>query len=422
MNKPLLVFQAPVATRSGYGDHSRDILKSLFELDKYDVKIVPTRWGNTPQDQIDPQSEFGQKLLQNIVTKVDRQIDIFIQVSVANEFKKVGNYSIGITAGVETTIAPQEFLTGANNMDLIITPSEFTKETLVKTTFTQVDKQTKQEVGKLQLTKPVEVLFEGVDTTIFDGKSKSSILDSVDTDFNFLFVGHWLAGDLGHDRKDVGMMIKTFCTVFKNLPKKQQPGLILKSSHAGFSVGERETISRKIKDLTKEYGDNCPSIHLVWGDLSEEQLNSLYNDDKVKAKIMFTKGEGYGRPLAEFATTGKPIIVSNWSGYKDFLPEENTVYLEGELKEVHKSSQNKFLLKEAKWFYVDYSKAAAKIFDVHKNYKTYLSKSEGLKTNINSNFTLSKMTEKLGSILEKYVKVEPQPQHIEMKLPEIKKL
>jgi len=422
MNKPLLIFQAPVATRSGYGDHSRDILKSLFELDKYDVKIVPTRWGNTPQDQIDPQTEFGNKILQNIVTKVDRQIDIFIQVSVANEFKKVGKYNIGITAGVETTIAPQEFLTGANNMDLIITPSEFTKETLVKTTFTQVDKQTKQEVGKLQLTKPVEVLFEGVDTTIFDGKSKSSILDSVDTDFNFLFVGHWLAGDLGHDRKDVGMMIKTFCTVFKNLPKKQQPGLILKSSHAGFSVGERETISRKIKDLTKEYGDNCPSIHLVWGDLSEEQLNSLYNDDKVKAKIMFTKGEGYGRPLAEFATTGKPIIVSNWSGYKDFLPEENTVYLEGELKEVHKSSQNKFLLKEAKWFYVDYSKAAAKIFDVHKNYKTYLSKSKGLKTNINSNFTLSKMTEKLGSILEKYVKVEPQPQHIEMKLPEIKKL
>ena len=188
MNKPLLVFQAPVATRSGYGDHSRDILKSLFELDKYDVKIVPTRWGNTPQDQINPQTEFGQKILQNIITKSDRQIDIFIQVSVANEFKKVGKYNIGITAGVETTIAPQEFLTGANNMDLIITPSEFTKETLVKTTFTQVDKQTKQEVGKLQLTKPVEVLFEGVDTTIFDGKSKSSILDSVDTDFNFLFV------------------------------------------------------------------------------------------------------------------------------------------------------------------------------------------------------------------------------------------
>ena len=422
MNKPLLVFQAPIATRSGYGDHSRDILKSLFELDKYDVKIVPTRWGNTPQDQINPQTEFGQKILQNIVTQLNKQPDVFIQVSVANEFRKVGKFNIGITAGVETTVAPQEFINGGNQMDLVITPSEFTKEGLVKTVYTQVDKQTQQKTGQLKLEKPVEVLFEGVDTTIFNGKSSKSILDSVDTDFNFLFVGHWLAGDLGHDRKDVGMMIKTFCTVFKGLPKKQQPGLILKTSHAGFSVGEREKIVKSIKDFTNEYGDGCPPIHLVWGDLSEEELNSLYNDEKVKAKIMFTKGEGYGRPLAEFATTGKPIIVSNWSGYKDFLPEENTVYLEGELKQVHKSSQNKFLLKEAKWFYVDYSKAAAKIFDVHKNYKTYLSKSKGLKTNINSNFTLSKMTEKLGSILEKYVKVEPQPQHIEMKLPEIKKL
>ena len=422
MSKPILVFQAPIATRSGYGDHSRDILKSLFELDKYDVKVVPTRWGNTPQDQINPQTEFGQKILQNIATQVDRQPDIFIQVSVANEFKKVGKYNIGITAGVETTVAPQEFIQGSNNMDLIITPSEFTKNTLVKTLFTQVDKNTKQKVGELKLTKPVEVLFEGVDISIFNGKSSSSILDSVDTDFNFLYVGHWLAGDLGHDRKDVGMMIKTFCTVFKSLPKKQQPGLVLKSSHAGFSVGERERISNTIKNITEEFGEKCPPIHLVFGDLSESELNDLYNDKKVKAMLMFTKGEGYGRPLAEFATTGKPILVSNWSGYKDFLPEENTVYLEGELKEVHQSAQNKFLLKESKWFYVDYSKAAAKIFDIHKNYKIYLSKSKGLKTNINSNFTLSKMTKKLGSILEKYIKVEPQPQHIEMKLPEIKKL
>jgi glycosyltransferase involved in cell wall biosynthesis len=419
MSKPLLVFQAPVATRSGYGDHSRDILKSLFELDRYDIKIVPTRWGNTPQDQLDPSSEFGQKVIQNIATQVDRQPDIFIQISVANEFKRVGKYNIGITAGVETTVAPQDFLQGGNQMDLIITPSEFTKNTLVKTTFTQVDKNTKQKVGELKLEKPVEVLFEGVNTEIFNGKTSSSILEGVDTDFNFLFVGHWLSGDLGQDRKDVGMMIKTFCTVFKDLPKKQQPGLILKTSQAGFSVMEREGISKKIQDVTNQFGDSCPPIHLVFGDLSENELNSLYNDKKVKAMLMFTKGEGYGRPLAEFASTGKPIIVSKWSGHMDFLPEENTVYLEGELKEVHPSASNKFLLKESKWFTVDYSKAAGKIFDVFKNYKTYLKKSEGLKTNIVKNFNLTKQTEVLKGILDKYVKVQ---QKVELKLPEIKKL
>ena len=419
MSKPILVFQSPIATRSGYGDHSRDILKSLFELDKFDVKVVPTRWGSTPQDQIDPQTEFGQRILQNIVTNLPSPPDVFIQVSVANEFKKVGKYNIGITAGVETTIAPQEFIQASNQMDLIITPSEFTKEVLVKTSYTQVDKQTNQEVGKIQLNKPVEVLFEGVDLNVYNSKLEFSILEKVDTDFNFLFVGHWLGGELGHDRKDVGMMIKTFCTVFKSLPKNKQPGLILKTSHAGFSVGEREDLATRILELTKEFGDKCPSVHLVWGDLSESELNSLYNDDKVKAMLMFTKGEGYGRPLGEFATTGKPIVVSNWSGYKDFLPEENTVYLDGELKAVHESAQNKFLLKESKWFYVDYSKAAAKIYDVYNNYTTYLKKSEGLKTNIQNNFSLSKMSIKLGEILDKYVKIA---KHIELKLPTIKKL
>ena len=419
MSKPILVFQAPIATRSGYGDHSRDILKSLFELDKYDVKVVPTRWGTTPQDQINPQTEFGKRILENLVTNLNSPPDVFIQVSVANEFRKMGKYNIGITAGVETTIAPQEFILASNQMDLIITPSEFTKETLSKTSYTKVDKQTNKEVGKIQLDKPCEVLFEGVDLSVYNSKSEFSILEKVDTAFNFLYVGHWLQGDLGHDRKDVGMMIKTFCTVFNSLPKTKQPGLIIKTSHAGFSVGEREDLATKILELTKEFGDKCPSIHLVWGDLSESELNSLYNDDKVKAMMMFTKGEGYGRPLAEFATTGKPIVVSDWSGYKDFLPKDNTVYLEGELKNVHESAQNKFLLKESKWFYVDYSKAASKMFDVYNNYKTYLTKSAGLKTNIQNNFSLSKMTSKLDTILTKYVKVIKK---VELKLPTIKKL
>ena len=38
-------------------------------------------------------------------------------------------------------------------MDLIITPSEFTKETLVKTSYTKVDKNTNQKVGEIKLDK-----------------------------------------------------------------------------------------------------------------------------------------------------------------------------------------------------------------------------------------------------------------------------
>jgi glycosyltransferase involved in cell wall biosynthesis len=419
MNKPLLVFQAPVATRSGYGDHARDLLQSLFDLDKYDVKVIPTRWGNTPQNQLDATTEFGQKTLNNIIANLDKQPDVYVQVTVANEFQAIGKYNIGITAGVETTIAPKEFIDGCNKMDLILVPSKFAKEVLQTTSFSEVDKRTNQKIRDISITKPIEVLFEGVDMNIFGKKQESDVLKDIETDFNFLFVGHWLSGDLGQDRKDVGMMIKTFCTIFKNTPKDKQPGLILKTSTAGFSVMDRESITNKITELTKEFGKQCPPVYLLFGDMTTSEIASLYQHPKVKTMVSFTKGEGYGRPLAEFATTGKPIVVSKWSGHIDFLPESNTLYLDGQLTKVHPSAANQFLLEESSWFSVNYSNAAQKLLDVFKNYSKNLETSNGLKSNIENKFSLDKMTEEFGKILNRYVKTT---EHIPLKLPEIKKL
>jgi len=435
MNKPLLVYQAPIFTRSGYGDHARDILKSLFDLDKYDVKLVPTRWGNTPQNQVDQTTEFGQKMLSNVVTKVDRKPDIFMQMSVANEFEPKGNYNIGITAGVETTVIPKEFIDGTNKMDLTIVPSQFTKALFDKTQFQEQDKQTKQIIKTFKTEKPVEVLFEGVNKDIYENvkSSDNDILEGLESDFNFLFVGHWLKGNLGQDRKDVGMLIKTFSTIFKYLPKEKRPGLILKTSHAGFSVIDRENTREKIESVIKGLED-VPPIYLLHGDLKETEMAELYNHPKVKAMVSFTKGEGYGRPLAEFATTGKPIIVSKWSGLVDFLPPQNTVFLDGQLTDVHQSAADKFLLKESKWFTVNYSDAANKIYQVFNDYNNHLKKSAGLRTNVLTNFTMEKMTEELGKIMDKYVgsvpvqkpfnlpklnKVDSQP---ELKLPKLNKL
>jgi len=420
MNKPLLVFQAPVATRSGYGDHSRDILRTIFDMDKYDVKVVPTRWGNTPQNELDDDTAFNKKVLNSIVPAIDRIPDVYIQITVSNEFRRVGKFNIGITAGVETSVVPKEFIDGCNKMDLIITPSEFTKDVLEQTRLQEVNRRTNQVVRDIKLEKPVEVIFEGVDTDIFTGvQSTNDVLKDISTSWNYLFVGHWLQGKLGEDRKDVGMMIQTFATVFKNIPKDKQPGLILKSSRAGFSVMEREALVKSIKGVTDSFGDKCPPIYLVFGDLTPEQMNDLYTDEKVKAMVMFTKGEGYGRPLAEFATTGKPILVSDWSGHKDFLPSSMTEYLDGEVKEVHESAQNQFIIKGSKWFTVNYSNAAKKILDVYQNYEKYTEKSQGLSNHIKQNFSLNKMGKTFEEVFTKYIKV---PEKVELKLPEIKKL
>ena len=407
MNKPLLVYQAPVFTRSGYGDHARDILRSLFKMDKYDVKIVPTRWGNTPQNQIEPNSEFGQKVFANVITQLDRKPDVFMQMSVANEFEPKGHFNIGITAGVETTILPKEFIDGGNKMDLVIVPSKFTKDLFTTTAYQEKHKDSGQIIAEHRYTKPVEVLFEGVNTDVYSKNTPLTELDKLETDFNFLFVGHWIQGDLGHDRKDVGMVIKTFATVFKYLPKEKRPGLILKTSSAGFSVMDRESIREKIDNILKPFGDDLPSIYLLHGDLTDEEISSLYHHPKVKAMVSFTKGEGYGRPLAEFCMTGKPILVSGWSGLVDFLPKEHTVFLQGELTPVHESAANNFLMKEAKWFTVNYSDAANKMYKVFNEYDSHQKQSAGLKENITKNFTLDKMDIVFSEIMEKYVKDSP---------------
>ena len=417
--KPTLVFQAPVATRSGYGDHARDLLHSLYKLDKFDIKIISTRWGNTPMDALNYDNEFHKWVIENIIPGIQQKPDIYIQVTVPNEFQPLGYYNIGITAAIETTHCALDWIHGCNRMDLIIVPSEHSKKSLVDTMYNEQDKQTGQLIAQHRIQKPVEILFEGFDETMFgtDEVAIVSELDQIKEEFAFLFVGHWLRGDLGEDRKNVGMMIKTFAMAFKN--EKVKPALVLKTSSAGFSVMDRETTIKKIREVLGNDYKSVP-IYLLHGDLTPVEMNGLYEHPKVKAMLNFTKGEGFGRPLLEFSLTGKPVIVSGWSGHLDFL-KSGAVLLEGELKEVHESAADQFLLKEAKWFNVNVSKALPLIKDVYKNYDKYKIEAFQLGKQNKQNFSLSKMTQLFDTILNQYgIYNKKQPTFQPMQLPKLK--
>jgi glycosyltransferase involved in cell wall biosynthesis len=419
--KPTLVFQAPVATRSGYGDHARDLLHSLYKLDKFEIKVISTRWGNTPMDSLNYDNEFHKWIVDNIIPKIDQKPDIYIQVTVPNEFQPLGFYNIGITAAIETTHCALDWVHGCNRMDLIIVPSEHSKKSLVDTIYNEQDKNNGQLIAQHKIQKPVEILFEGFDELDFGTNDVVNIteLDSIKEDFAFLFVGHWLRGDLGEDRKNVGMMIKTFAMAFKN--EKVKPALVLKTSSAGFGVMDRETTIKKIKQTLGSDFKSVP-IYLLHGDLTPAQMNGLYEHRKVKAMLNFTKGEGFGRPLLEFSLTGKPVIVSGWSGHLDFL-KEGAVLLEGELKPVHESAADQFLLKESQWFNVNISKALVSIKDVYKNYDKYKTQSSKLGRYNKQNFGLQKMTEGFDVILNQYsVYNKIQPKFQQLQLPKLKML
>ena len=259
-----------------------------------------------------------------IPTTLTRQPDVWIQITVPNEFQKIGKFNIGITAGIETDICTPQFIEGCNNMDLILASSNHTKTVFEKTVYDKKDKAGNLQ-GTVRLETKCEVLFEGLDLEkYFYIEPKDlpktelvSDLDTIEENFCFLFVGHWLQGDIGEDRKNVGLLIKTFLETFKN--KKSKPALILKTMSGPATIMDRDDILKKIENIRKDISGSLPNIYFLHGEIEDEDMNHLYNHPKVKAMVSLTKGEGFGRPLLEFTRSKKPVIASNWSGHIDFL-------------------------------------------------------------------------------------------------------
>ena len=417
--KPLCVISCPIDTFSGYGARSRDFVKSLIELkDKeWDIKIIPQKWGDCPWNFL-PQDD---PLKQRFIGGLQQQPDVWIQITVPNEFQRVGKFNIGISAGIETNLYPGEFIEGSNRMDLNLVSSEHSKQVALNTQFDKVDSNTNQKVGVIKLEKPIEVLFEGLDLNKYYKKptsSKTTILKDVKEDFCFLHTGHWLPGNFGESRKNTATLIKTFLETFKGSSRKK-PALILKTNMVNYSLLDKETIIRQINRIRDMVSGNLPNIYLLHGEVKDEEMNKLNNDPKVKTFISFTKGEGYGRPLAEAAITGKPVIVSNWSGHKDFIHQDYNILIGGELKNVHESAANQFLLRESQWFNINTDIASRAMKDVFKYYKKYWEKSRKQTQYLKDNWSFDKMTEKLNSLLPK---VEAAPQVQQLKLPKLKKV
>lgn len=417
-------FVGPVATRSGYGAHARDILASLIKMNKYNIQVISLPWGSTPMDALENDAPLSKEIKSRTVSQFNAQPDIFIQVSIPNEFQKVGKFNIGITAGIETTMCAPQWIEGCNRMDLIIATSEHSKKVFEDMSYDQMDKNTNQKIGELRLTTPVEVLLEGSDLSTYfkmetglGNKNITDTLSAVKEDFAFLFVGHWLRGALGQDRKDVGMLIKSFSESFKG--DENKPALILKTSSANFSIKERESFRKRIESLVSNI-PNPPSVYLLFGELTNKEMNQLYNHPKIKTMVTFTKGEGFGRPLLEFTMTGKPVIASNWSGHIDFLPMNKSILLSGSLTDVHESAVDNFILKEGKWFTVNYDDAIRVLKIVRDNYDTHYKNSQELMLENREKYSLNGMINSFKKILQPVFDKPTQHKLILPKLTKIK--
>jgi len=424
--KKVMLICAPVSSRSGYGDHARDLVRSFIEHNKYDVKIIDVPWGECPRNALDV--ELDKNIIDCFLPepKMDKQPDVYVDIRIPNEFQTYGKFNIGITAGIETTAVSDSWIAGCNKMDLIIVPSEHSKIGFIQALYEKMQtlpNGEQQKVGELKLEKPIEVLFEGTNEDVYKPIENCSLdlVDDIKEDFCFLHVGMWGQGGYGEDRKDIAKMIKIFYESFAN--KKEQPGLILKTNGATFSILDRAECLNKINNIKTKFPSDwkLPSVYLLHGSLSDDEMNKLYNHPKVKSFISLTHGEGYGRPLQEATMVGLPVIASGWSGQLDFLSKTDSMLLGGELNQVPQSQHWKnIIIPESQWFNVNETSAYKSMNYSFEEYNEVKEKALNLMKINREKFTLNKMSEKLDNIVSPYI--DKIPSEIQLNLPQLKKV
>lgn len=387
MNNKNIVIRAPLLSQSGYGVHSRQIAKWLLSKNNINVTTQIVNWGNTPW-LLDGNLENGliDKILKSSSSDI-KNFDISFQVQLPNEWDiNLAKFNIGVTALVETDKCNPKWIECINKMDLVIVPSQFVKKTIYDT--------------GVNVTTKIVVIGESYHESI--DKEIEEIDFNISTSFNFLIFGQFTGALPQTDRKNLFNTVKWLCEEFKD---NENVGIVFKTNSGRSTKIDKEITTNLIRRLSKEVRvGNYPKIHVIHGNMSPEEVASLYKNKKINAIVSATRGEGFGLPLLEAASSSLPVIATNWSGHLDFLNLGSFIKLDYDLKEVDKRKiDNNIFIKGSKWAEVNEKDFKKKVRQFYKNRKGLQSKSNKLSKKIKENFSFKTISEKYDNLLMKNI-------------------
>ena len=392
MRKKVLV-RAPLLTQSGYGEHSRFIIRALRSReDLFDIYLEPVAWGQT--GWVSRKSEendwYNKKIAKTAVyvREGSPQFDISMQVTIPNEWEALAPINIGVTAGIETTKVDPVWLEKANMMDKIIVVSEPAKRGFMETSYIGTHKQTGQQ-KEIKCETPIEV----VGYPVRDYKPADIEFD-FEHDFNYLVMAQW------SQRKNIENTIRWF--VEEN--HDQEVGLVLKTSVRNGSLGDRKATEERIERLLSDFKDRVCSIYLLHGTMGPEEISALYKHPKIKACIGLAHGEGFGLPLYEAAYNSLPVITPGWAGPCDFLymPQTNGkakaafAEVNFDMAPVQKESHWKgVIVPDSMCCYPHQGSYKMRLRQVRKNYSKWKKKAKQLNKYLRETFSQEQQNEKV---------------------------
>tara|TARA_R100000152_G_C6772161_1_gene198931 strand:+ start:23 stop:1282 length:1260 start_codon:yes stop_codon:yes gene_type:complete len=399
-----ILVRGPALTRTGYGEHCRFVLRALREISGADIYLIPLNWGKSNWIwENDEERVWLDQIIKKTAYYTQQQgaYDMSIQVTIPNEWERIAAVNIGVTAGIETTKVAPQWLGKANEMDKIITISEHSKDTFLRTVYEGTDRTTGQK-GFLKCDKEIDVVHYPVKTF-----EEVSLDLKTSTKFNFLTVAQ-----MG-PRKNLANTITWFVEEFIDNP---DVGLIVKTSVKGGSLLDRKAVEKELRKLLNNYSQRQCKVYLLHGDLTDQEMHSLYRHKDVHCLISLTHGEGFGLPLFEAAYSALPVLATDWSGHLDFLykPTKNKkgktknrphfARVDYGLQPVQQQAVwDGVIQADSLWAYPEQGSYKMKLREVHKDYNRFVSQAKKLQKWILENFSQEKQYDAFKDCLEDYL-------------------
>lgn len=310
-----IILKGPILTRSGYGEQSRFALRSLRSRpDLFNIFIQPLQWGATSWiNDINEEREWIDDAIEKTIGFIQQggKFDASLQITVPNEFENLAPLNIGYTAGIETTRVAPQWLQHSNNMKKLIVVSNHSKNVFENTVYRAVNEDTGEELD-YGLQVPVDVV--NYPTKKYDTLPELDL--NLEHDFNFLLISQY------GPRKNIANTIKWFLSEFKD----DDVGLVVKTNMAKNSLVDRASTEAKFRRILEDVqapADRKCKIYLLHGDMTDEEIHSLYLHPQIKAFVSLPHGEGFGLPLFEAAYSALPVVTVGWSGQLDFLIDDD---------------------------------------------------------------------------------------------------
>ena len=392
--KRKVLLKGPLLTRSGYGEHARFVLRALRSReDLFDIYLQPLQWGQTSwiNEESEERTWIDHTIEKTIALIQQRgQIDLSLQVTIPNEWENLAPVNIGVTAGIESTKVAPLWLQKGNLMDKIVVVSEHAKASYAESAYLVTQNETGQQ-SQLVLKTPIEVI--GYPVKHFDDKEELNL--SLDYDFNFLTIAQF------GPRKNIPNTIKWFIEEFHD----DEVGLVIKTNIAKNCLMDREKLLSDMHSYMGSHPDRKCKVYLIHGDMSDEEMHSLYLHPKIKAFTLFTHGEGFGLPIFEAAYSGLPVIVPGWSGHLDFLINKKTGEsefhnVEYDIQPIPESAVwEDVLIKESMWAYPREHSAKQQMRQCFSNIKKSQKVASKLSKRVNKEFTEEELYAKFISAI-----------------------